>query len=422
MIREDLGAAEKINRSITGQDLQPSKMSGSVAHPTPRRPGSRPPSPKADYDARIDARLRALDKGSTLDEAVAACGGAFPSVVASRLEALGVSTPQAPANSDGSRDEPVPELHPLDFEWYFTAESCELLSELLASAGSPVFLGTPTVAAAMGRGAAAMGRGVVIDRNLLAFSRQPMPVKSSCMLRHDLRWTLPRRLYRTSDAVVFDAPWYEEDVTHWLWQAHFALGRGGRLAFALYPELTRARASAERGRILARAEALGRVQLHPGALRYRTPRFEREALAAAGVGPVSQWRTGDLVLVEVRRTELLPRPVVSLIEQRWETFVIGRQVVKLRLKTCGTETLDSILADGTFTFPTVRRTDERRKLIDLWTSRNTVAQVGQRPLVSRWLKLLSATGNPQDVLHDAARLAPAERAAAHRFLTVLSLA
>ena len=66
----------------------------------------------------------------------------------------------------------------------------------------------------------------------------------------------------------------------------------------------------------------------------------------------------------------------------WETFVVGPQVLKLRAVVSQPpdrrlRALVSPLADG-YVLPSVSVRDDKRDLIDLWTSRNRVATTGDR--------------------------------------------
>jgi hypothetical protein len=165
---------------------------------------------------------------------------------------------------------------------------------------------------------------------------------------------------------------------------------GGLIAFSLYPSLLRPNADVERDEILKQASCLGKVELKERLLLYETPRFEREAMKRSGLILSNNWRRGDLVLIRASNAAPASRPCPTQTDESWESFVLGTQVVKLRLSTNGGE--EKILAPldeyPDFIFPSVSRRHPDRRQIDLWTSRNRVAKVGQRGAVVAILRHL----------------------------------
>src|SRR5205814_2540049 len=87
--------------------------------------------------------------------------------------------------------------------------------------------------------------------------------------------------------VVFDAPWYLDDLVRWLTIASHVCRSGGELLFPLFPEWIRPTARNERFTILDLASQIGRVNVQENFLVYSTPQFEAAALAAAGVSASS---------------------------------------------------------------------------------------------------------------------------------------
>jgi hypothetical protein len=337
------------------------------------------------YLSALDSRLSILarEPGATFLTILRGARGAFPTLVAERLKGLGMSDllPQetAPAGQAAS-GATGPELHPLDFEWYFSSESATQIAELLAAQGGDILcLATPTAAATLAR------RGLkvlLLDNNPL--NKLRLPAGLSNLQFRVFNLYDPLHLDRSFPVVFFDAPWYAEPVTYWLWQASQAVSPGGIIAFSLFPPLLRPGAESERSRILAQARAMGEVEIREEALSYETPLFEQEALARCGLRITTAWRRGDLVLVHVnRRPRMSPPPSLSA-DDEWETFLIGTQVVKLRKHTRGAQNFILAPLDdlGDYIFPTVSMRDSRRAQIDLWTSRNRVSKVGRRDLVA----------------------------------------
>jgi hypothetical protein len=341
-----------------------------------------------EYESTLDRLLlETSDSGTTtLEKIVSSSRGAYPTLVVERLMALG-RLPNLSSRPRRSRNDSLPgvELHPLDYEWYFTPESAkEIATYLPRDGGRTLFLGTPTVATCWA--AFAGSSSVLVDRNaLLRTHWQDWPTCLNLFL-HDIRdpLNLPARSF---SAAFFDAPWYPDTTLRWLQQASHLVRPAGLIAFALFPDLVRPNAAEERRYILDFASSLGRVEVAIDAVTYATPRFELEALRAAGVERLSEWRRGDLIMVENHQP--FRGQFVDPDEPRevWDTYVIGRQVVKLRRSVRGTPRFELSTVDGCpdWVLPTVSARDPRRSGIDLWTSRNHVAQVGQRALIAKFL-------------------------------------
>jgi len=319
------------------------------------------------YWAEVDDGLTdlAARPGATLASVSGAARGAFPSVVAERLSlhgiGLGVEAPEAIESSAP----PGPELHAAEFEWYFT-EACaaDLARFLRPAKGRALVMGGPTVARAMRR---ARHTPTCVDRS--PFLRRRFGSAIVEQRHHDLR--APLGFLRTHEAVFFDAPWHEDHIHRWLWQASLAVRLGGTISFALFGEWTRPAAGAERARLLELASAIGEVDVMEGALLYDTPRFEAEALKAAGVEIRAPWRRGDLVLVKAARSTIVPPPAPA--ERAWRTVVSGTRVTKLQPGEA--PAVDAPGGTPLRTLGTVSRSRIRGLPIVLWTSRNEVATV-----------------------------------------------
>jgi hypothetical protein len=336
------------------------------------------------YLAALDNRLSTLASrsGATLESVIRGARGAFPTLVLQRLRALGLdrNLPEKKGvNTTSEASFSGPELHPLDFEWYFTQRCANDLAEILSNhAGIVLCLGAPTVAVAI----AFQGqRAILVDSNPLIIDRLPKGQAGLQFVLFDLFNPLPLRA--SFPVVFFDAPWYPEFTSLWLWQASQTVRPGGLIAFALFPPLLRPEAQHDCSQILKQASILGPVKLLEGVLSYETPLFEQEALARCGVRIKTSWRRADLVLVRARKIPQTNPPIIHNSKEKWDSFLLGQQVVKLRMPTRGESGF--ILAPledyPDYVFPSVSRRDPSRDQIDLWTSRNRVARVGRRDIV-----------------------------------------
>lgn len=331
----------------------------------------------AAYLAEIDRVLVSLPGTTTLDEFFAATHGAFPSLVAERCRLLPVH-PALRALLDGLSDG-VPssvsrvghEPHPLDYEWYFTQETADSLAATMPD-GSVLCLGVPTVAESL----AALGRySTLVDRNPLTLDEVTTRSPSVTVVEGDIPSTpdVP-----SSDLVVLDPPWYEWEFRQWLLFAAECTNEGGHILMPLVPSLVRPSAHAERSRLLDLAAGIGRVATQPRSLRYETPLFEYEVLRRNGLPLSRPWRTADLLIVTVERPRALPPWHVSEPLERWATYAVGGQTVKVRMgghDTVGRTgpVVEEVPGCPDLFFDSVSRRDPRRALIDVWTSRNRVA-------------------------------------------------
>ena len=338
------------------------------------------------YIRRLDCQLLdlAVLPAATLASVAAGARGAFPALIAHRLRALDhhdVLT--RPDRGEPPTTAPTgPELHPVDFEWYFEPDcAAAVADELRCGIGETLLFGAPTLAVSLRRrGKAAL----LVDRS--PYLERRFGPQLGHALRHDLG--LPLGQLRTHRVVFFDAPWHEDHIGRWLWQAALAVRRGGLIAFALFGELTRPAAEAERGRLLEHATHIGRVEVVHDTLRYRTPLFESAALAAGRTPLSASWRRGDLVLVNADHVTDLPVSPPAR-EQRWASWLVGDQVIKLR-QPQGRSRSGVGHDEATWVLDTVSRRQSLRAGLDLWTSRNVVARGIDHKATTAFLKRLAS--------------------------------
>lgn len=356
------------------------------------------------FDLALDEWVRAaLARGvRTFPDLVRSLPGVYPTDAVRAVSWLGYDLP-----SDWQMDElpsihPIhdgwPVEHPLDFDWRFTPEAVRLLMDrCLNSAIGPVtVLGAPSLACE----AAAHGwsNGISIyDRNktLVTVVRDSFPgITVTCT---DLVWGIP---VSTGDAAVAiaDPPWYPEHIIAFLWAASRLTDIGGQVLLSLPSEGTRPGILAERKTVLEWATAFGLrlVGIEPGVLGYRTPPFERNALAAAGVPVVlGDWRRGDLAVFKAADKILIPRPTPPGPTDEWEEESVGTVRIKCRRSVDSTfrdPRLSPVVAGDML--PSVSRRDPIRKVVDVWTCGNRVFRCAGTGV---FRAIVSALGRGADV-------------------------
>ena len=345
------------------------------------------------FQAQLVERVLASDTRDWTAMLTAA-QGATPGDVLEALLAVGVPIPEFDGVETVSPE--VPEGHLIHFEWFFDAPTAELVAELLIEAGGPaVLLGAPTVARAL----AGFGHRALLYDNSPTTSIRLDGVSSSVVNRDIAAGARPQDVGAAA-AIFFDAPWHLGDMIAWLTTASHLARPSGLIAFALFEELTKPSAVYERAKILEMAASLGDVHLSPRALVYDTPPFEAAALHAVGAPAPRRWRRADLAVVTVR-SPLLAATALPVPEQ-WDTWAIGPQVVKLRRTTRPGRGISQVQGVRGWTLPSVSRSHPARDRVDVWSSRNRVATVGQqdRERVSAWLTALSAGRQPRDRCDD----------------------
>ncbi|WP_049922387.1 hypothetical protein [Halopiger djelfimassiliensis] len=358
------------------------------------------PASETTYRHRLDERLERLANrpGATIRRVVRGSRGAFPTLVHERLTALGLA--ESLPDGEPARVEPPdtigkPELHPLDFEWYFTDDTVRSLVRTLGDAGDRVLcLGTPTVAVGLARAGVPV---TLVDRNPLFRMRLDDVPEPLTFVNQDL--TEPIDAETAFPVVFLDPPWYPEHTHSWLASACRHVAADGRIYVATFPPLVRPAAATQRSELFDTIRHVGSLSVDDDALVYYTPPFERAVLEHSDVPVISDWRRGDLVRIDVRDPSALPDPPRVETGSDWETFVTNGRVVKLRTTVSGAASEPLAPIDGCedYVLPSVSRRDARRNHVDLWTSRNRVAAVGNRSVVAEALELLEDGGSVSEL-------------------------
>lgn len=343
------------------------------------------------YDTLINQRLEMLAKrpAAQVEDILGNMLGLFPTEVLSRITTRFPFLLRAPSPLVAPmRMTPSPELHPLDYEWYFTPETSGRIASIFSASRTQVAcLGTPMVAEALSE---AGKQAILFDRNPLV-SKRLQRMSSIRFASCDLLTEAPAAI--EVDGVVFDAPWYPEYIALWLKHANDLISDHGIIAFSLFPTLTRPSAEAERQDLMALAEHLGHVSIYDGVLQYETPLFEERIFEGVGIR-ADRWRHADLVTISTtsRRRRLPERPRPR--EELWDSYVVGSQVIKLRAMQRADQAwlIRPVSGVAGYLSSSVSRRDPLRPVVDVWTSRSRIAQVGDRTALAAALHSLEQNG------------------------------
>lgn len=105
------------------------------------------------------------------------------------------------------------------------------------------------------------------------------------------------------DYIFLDPPWYPESYGSWLNVALKLSHPSSSIVFSLFPSLLRPNAAVERKKILENCRsATTKVQLFPDYLEYDIPSFEKAELAMEGLELRSSWKTADLVVLTMPKS------------------------------------------------------------------------------------------------------------------------
>lgn len=343
------------------------------------------------YDDDVDTwTLAAVRAGPiSFDDLVCHLPGVYPTDVRSALERLhrrsAITDAQLdragrrqarPALSPPSTTLPVP--HPLDFDWRFTPDAVDaLVSACHRGAGATthiVCVGAPSLHE---RFLASGGASMLLDANLEMVEALAAAGPGAICVRVGCD-PLPGVV---ADAVMIDPPWYPEHVDLFLWAASRLCVDDGVVLLSFPPAGTRPGVADERERALRFAATVGLslLDIRRGELAYRSPPFERIALAAAGLEDLpDDWRRGDLLVfgAATGRAPSVSPPTPVLDDIAWRAVPAAPTRIKVRRpeRRASSEPVRPRLVtivDGDV-LPTVSRRDTRRAQVSVWTACNRV--------------------------------------------------
>jgi hypothetical protein len=313
--------------------------------------------------------------------------------------------------------------HPLDFEWRFSRTAAKALltraAELAGTNGKILLLGTPTLAMLAAKDTRRGGYIYVGEDNDI--TRQVLEASIKTPGRLEIRLCGPSALKPNEAAVVvMDPPWYVDFLRPMMRGAAFACSPGGHVLVSLPPIGTNSHVADDRARFLriSASLSLNLRHLHAATILYDTPYFEANALAAGGYPNTPKaWRSGDLFVLEKAHDSRSIELVRTSRLREWHEIVINRMrlFIKKSAECDYAEDAELISIVRGDILPSVKRTDERRKLAQVWTSGNRIYAT-KRPDLVRVAGQMAASGG---ILDNELRLSTAERDAAVRLSYVL---
>ncbi|TIS71220.1 MAG: hypothetical protein E5X11_01990 [Mesorhizobium sp.] len=254
----------------------------------------------------------------------------------------------------------LPQPHPLDFDWRYSAASVQAICGLVSSEATVLSVGTPSVSRYLD----------LASRDSILVDRQPFQNVSKHIVAEVGEVTLKIQ----KSIAVLDPPWYPAEAKRWLAWAASVVGQGGQILVTLWPEHTRPTARAEREELARWVDGWGILDETGIAVDYLSPEFEQVAVRRpGGISSDGDARRGDLVSISVKSEPTMPP---SHIEPgRWIRFTINDYQLAIRDSpySTGLSTVAQVPGAEGWTWPHVSRRARGRDSIGLWSSQNEVA-------------------------------------------------
>ena len=298
--------------------------------------------------------------------------------------------------------------HPLDFEWRNTLKSLNFLTDLVEKVNlvndKILILGMPTLFANCSirnitRNITLVERNKPIVNSLRKFEEKQLKV-----IEKDIFNAKPEEIGKFY-SVFMDPPWYSNFLYQFVWLGANCLEPGGIMVISIPPINTRNNISEERIKWFSFCQKQGLCieKLEPERLEYAMPFFEYNAFRTAGASNVLPfWRKGDLVFFRKMSKKATKRPNLDFIPQNWKEFEFEN--VRIRVNLDSDNVLDQKLTIESLTkndiLPSVSRSNNIRKMANIWTSGNRIFRTNNvnifeeslrkknNQLVNNWLKMI----------------------------------
>ena len=294
----------------------------------------------------------------------------------------------------------LPEPHPLNYDWRFSARTIEgLLEKISLTAGSVALLGVPSLY----RSLRAAGREV----NLFDINPSLCSGMTSAEFTNFVCADLQDELQFPSrfDVAVAVPPWYLEYYGSFFRRLQQLLSLGGKAFVSILPAMTRPSASTDRQMIVSGAKLLGfdLSEVFPGSIVYDTPPFEAAALLSENL-ILPQWRRGDLYVFtrmhDVKDSDASQHLPTGTSEVRWETFRFG--ACSIAVKEIPTANMDFTFAPssegGSAVLQSVSRRSPARLQANIWSSKNQVFKASRTDCLITFFKEYSRLRNRREAL------------------------
>lgn len=258
----------------------------------------------------------------------------------------------------------LPEPHPLDFDWRYDAQTVARISALLTNRGRVLALGTPSIA----RHLESEGREVVL------LDRQPCQLVRT-QITSELELQSP---LQDVGCVIADPPWYPEDLLLWATFAGRSVGTGNSVFISVWPASTRPDAAEELRATLHKISNWASISFLPTEIHYDNPMFEQLSIDSAhGAALSSSPRAGQLLELRVKTP---PLPLISAPRHRprWTRFLVNDYQLGVRFsqRRDNPPLIRPLSNAQKWQWPYVSSRAPGREDIDLWSSRNEVASIG----------------------------------------------
>lgn len=259
---------------------------------------------------------------------------------------------------------PVPEPHPLDFDWRFTKETTDLICGLLPKSASTLAVGAPSVARCLD----SMNRSVtLVDRQPIQGVRCHAAVEVGGQTMSD---------GCSFQAAIVDPPWYPWTLREWLSWAASCVEINGSLICSLWPDKVRLSGREEADEILSWMASWATVEMLGVTAHYERPVFESAALRVSPNGPLARSPgEGRLLRLWVKCHPRVQDRVQPKI--RWLRFILNHYQLAVLLgdNDYRIPAVHQHPSASGWVWPYVSRRAPGRDRIGIWSSHNEVGIV-----------------------------------------------